>query len=197
MVTVTRRYPDSKDFFQTRMRRPGVITGLVLDENGIGIRNATVHACPAHHPPRSVATATTCNRAGSPRRRLGNPGHVCAGSDPIDVRPIPGKLFSVGGLIRCAVEAAGPVVLTLSSDSMRWQINGKCSGSYSFDGVAPGYLRDFGVDRRTSGGYFEQRFEQRSGSATIQLRPFQEVTPAFQNENRQPVSDLSYRRSIT
>ena len=57
--------------------------------------------------------------------------------------------------------------------------------------------RDFGVDRRTSGGYFEQRFEQRSGSATIELRPFQEVTPAFQNENRQPVSDLSYRRSIT
>ncbi|MEO7651286.1 MAG: carboxypeptidase-like regulatory domain-containing protein [Bryobacteraceae bacterium] len=217
--------PASKHFFQIRMQRLGVISGFVLDENRIGIRNATVHAYPAGLPLRSVATAVTDDR-GAYRLHGLQPGtyHVRTAShryddgdetlptfapeslqlrysrterirrdmesEQINVRPILGKLFSVGGLVRCAVEAAGPVVLTLSSDSMRRQTSGRCNGAYAFEGVAPGYYEISALIGETASGFFEQSLEQRSDNASIEVQPFQHVDFEFINENRQPVPDF-------
>jgi hypothetical protein len=49
-------------FFQVRMRRLGAITGSVLDENGVGIPDWTVHVFTARKPVKRVAEAKTDDR---------------------------------------------------------------------------------------------------------------------------------------
>lgn len=53
---------DSSLFAELRLRKMGVITGRVLDENRIGIRRATVNAYSVRPPFRPVATGETDDR---------------------------------------------------------------------------------------------------------------------------------------
>jgi hypothetical protein len=55
--------PDAQSsFFQLRMRRMGAIAGSVLDENGVGIPDWTVHVYTARKPVRHVAQTKTDDR---------------------------------------------------------------------------------------------------------------------------------------
>lgn len=127
---------DSKVFAELRMRRMGVITGRVLDENDIGMPDIPVIAYRARFPLRSVGRGTSDDR-GVYRIFNLEPGKYWVrtvshtlddGSGLLptfgpetmetrearlhevrvdeetayaDVRPAPGRLFHLGGVIAC------------------------------------------------------------------------------------------------
>jgi len=53
---------DSAEFIELRLRKLGVITGTVRDENGVGVANVRVMAYPRRLPLRAAASGTTDDR---------------------------------------------------------------------------------------------------------------------------------------
>jgi len=58
-----------------------------------------------------------------------------------DVRPEPGVLFRLAGVIACDTD--GPVDVILSSETGRRRTQTACKGAYKFDGLAPGVYEVF------------------------------------------------------
>jgi Carboxypeptidase regulatory-like domain len=92
-----------------------------------------------------------------------------------DVRPEPGALFQLGGVLDCAPEGA-PVMLTLSSETIRRNTQGACARGYAFPGLSPAVYQVFAEKPGgTDAGFLELFADRDITSANVMLRPLPEV----------------------
>jgi hypothetical protein len=85
-----------------------------------------------------------------------------------DVRPEPGNLLSINGLLICGPEGT-PVTVTLSSETGRRTAQSTCGRGYSFDALAPGVYEVFAVTAKSNDSAFA---EVLAGSgANLQFAP--------------------------
>lgn len=209
---------DSSLFAQIRMRRMGVITGRVLDENDIGMTNVTVVAYRARFPLRVAgrgisddrgvyrifnldpgkywvrSTAATLDDGATRVPTFGPESletrearfhevHVDQEAGFADLRPIPGRLFHIGGLVVCPVEHVATV--TLSSEIEKRSTNVACGSKYSFEGLAPGpheLLAE--VTGIAYSGFVEQFFNRDNDGVTINTGPLPRIDVVLSGVNR-------------
>lgn len=74
-----------------------------------------------------------------------------------NVRPEPGNLSSLSGMMACD-RTDIPVVLTLSSEFSRQTTEARCGGPYAFNGLAPAMYELFATYLDGSGSGFAERF---------------------------------------
>ncbi len=102
-----------------------------------------------------------------------------------DVNPEPGSLFRLSGLIVC--DAAGPVTLTLSSETGRQSTRSGCpKGTYQFDGLAPAVYEVYvTLEDGTAAGFIELFLDQDNTAGTVQVMQL----PSVEFEIRRPGSN--------
>jgi hypothetical protein len=241
---------DSKVFAELRMRRMGVVTGRVLDENDIGMPDIPVVAYRARFPLRSVGRGTSDDRGvyrifnlepgkywvrtvshtlddGSGRlptfgqetmetreARL-HEVRVDEETAYADVRPVPGRLFHLGGVVVCpAKDAAGNGIsanVTLSSETERKSMQVPCGDPYRFEGLAPALYEVFAETKENYSGFLEQFVDRNMDSASVNTGPSPRVdvevrgadtrsavnTPIKLMGHRQDLSDLGKDQPIS
>ncbi|MEO8369279.1 MAG: carboxypeptidase-like regulatory domain-containing protein [Candidatus Solibacter sp.] len=222
-------------FLNVRLNRFSSISGMVVDENDVGLPQHEVIAMSNVRPPRMLQKAQADDR-GVYRisgldpgtylvRTLGRPfedggylptfyretarveeaGTVDAVLDSettnIKVRPLPGKLFTIGGRVYPARDAIATV--TLVSDSGRETLT--TGEAFQFHSKAPGpyeILVESPATRYTPplGAYVAMSLEQRDiTDMRINLLPMAGVSFGFKNTQGGRITDLSgikiqYRR---
>lgn len=75
-----------------------------------------------------------------------------------NLRPDPGALSTLSGVIVCDRAPDSPVAVTLSSEFARLTTEGRCAGDYSFKGLAPAMYEVFAAYTDGSGYGFAERF---------------------------------------
>jgi hypothetical protein len=237
-------------FAELRMRRMGVVTGRVLDENDIGMPDIPVVAYRARFPLHSVGRGTSDDR-GVYRIFNLEPGKYWVrtvahtlddgsgllptfGSETMetrearlhevrvdeetayaDVRPVPGRLFHMGGVVACpARDAEGNGIsanVTLSSETERKSMQVACGEPYRFEGLAPALYEIFAETKENYSGFLEQFVDRNMDSATVNTGPSPRVdvevrgadsrspvsTPITLMGHRQDLSDLGTDQPIT
>jgi len=191
---------DSDLFAELRMRRMGVVTGRVLDENDIGMPDVGVVAYRARLPLYSVGRGVSDDRGvyrifdldpgkywvrtvahtlddGSGRLPTFGPEtmetatarmhevRVDEETTYADIRPEPGKLFHLGGLVNCP-DAMVIATVTLSSESERKATQVPCGQRYRFEGLAPALYEVFAETKTDLAGFtelFVNRDDDRGG----------------------------------
>lgn len=90
-----------------------------------------------------------------------------------DVRPFPGRLFTLRGRPLC--EPGPPVTITLSSESGRKSTQAVCMGTYSFEGLAPGAYEVFATfpGEGADAGFIELQLDGSSNNGDVRLSPLQ------------------------
>lgn len=81
-----------------------------------------------------------------------------------DVRPVPGRLFRVSGLLQCA---GGAMNVRLSSETGARSTRAACGKTYMFEGVAPGSYQVLAADE-TDAGYIEVSLDRNTSAAAVQ-----------------------------
>ena len=200
---------DTNLFSELRLRKLGVLTGRVLDENRLGIRRAGVSAYSAKPPFRSAGTAESDDRGVfrihglpegkyrlrsqpfrhddglamlptfSPEMTILRDSRVYTTrldteTTDVDVTPIAGTLFSVGGAVSCAPAAtmAGPITITISTETGRRETRAGCNGNFQFDNLAPGNYELFGLDADGRiAAFLERPIFQSALNLNLELRP--------------------------
>jgi hypothetical protein len=205
---------DSKVFAELRMRRMGVVTGHVLDENDIGMPDIPVVAYRARFPLRSVGRGISDDRGvyrifnlepgkywvrtvshtlddGSGRLPTFGPEgmetrearlqevRVDEETAYADVRPVPGRLFHLGGLVVCPFGSSANV--TLSSEIERKSMQVACGGSYQFEGLAPALYEVFAETKDAYSGFLEQFVDRNMDSASVNTGPSPRVDVEVRN----------------
>jgi hypothetical protein len=93
-----------------------------------------------------------------------------------DVRPEPGRLFSLSGILQCTPIGA-PVDVTLSSETGRRHTRSACAGEYQFQNLAPALYEVFAVVHgNTEAGFIELFLDRDSTNGTVALHPPSQVT---------------------
>ena len=113
----------------------------------------------------------------------------------ITVRPTPGRLYSVGGVVYGTGNRT-PVTVTLVSDMGSEAVSTDASGRYKFSPVAPGkyelYAQAQGVRTQGATAAFQPLEIDRDETDTnFPLRPEPEVQFAFEDPNGKPVDSSS------
>jgi hypothetical protein len=92
-------------------------------------------------------------------------------SDTIEanIRPEPGRLSSLSGVIACDRGSGTPVVLTLSSEFSQQTTEGSCAGGYLFNGLAPAMYELFATYADGLGSGFAERFIGQNTQMPMQL----------------------------
>jgi len=83
-----------------------------------------------------------------------------------DVRPAPGNLFHLRGVVQCLLPDP-PFTVTLSSETMRRTTQTPCMGTYSFEGLAPGVYQVLAT-RPDFAGYLELSIDHDTDSGNVQ-----------------------------
>jgi len=241
--------PDSKVFAELRMRRMGVVTGRVLDENDIGMPDVPVVAYRARFPLHSVGRGVSDDRGvyrifnlepgkywvrsvahalddGSGRLPTFGPEtmetrnailhevRVDEETAYADLRPVPGNLFHMAGVVVCpALDAEGHANIakvTLSSETERKATQVACGGSYRFEGLAPAMYEVLAETKDGYAGFLERFVERNLDSANVNTSPSPTVdvevhkadtrglvrTPIILVGHRQDLSDLEKDQPI-
>jgi hypothetical protein len=89
-----------------------------------------------------------------------------------DVRPFPGRLFTLRGRPLCE---GGPVTVTLSSETGRRTTEVKCMNTYAFEGLAPGVYQVFAAKQGEGGdaGFVEVQLDHDTSTGDVQVSPVQ------------------------
>ena len=92
-----------------------------------------------------------------------------------DVRPFPGRLFTLRGRLLCDAPAPPEVTVTLSSETGRRTVQGSCLGNYSFEGLGPGTYEVFATKRGegADAGFIELRLDGNSNNGDIRISQLQ------------------------
>ncbi len=87
-----------------------------------------------------------------------------------DVRPFAGRLFTLRGRPLCD---AGPVTVTLSSETGHRSVQSQCMGTYSFEGLAPGLYEVFATlqGEGADAGFIELQLDGNSNNGDVRLGP--------------------------
>ena len=90
-----------------------------------------------------------------------------------DVRPFPGRLFTLRGRLLCDAPAPPELTVTLSNESGRRTIRGNCLGTYSFEGLAPGVYEVFAAKdgEGADAGFAELQLEANSNNGDVRISP--------------------------
>ena len=86
-----------------------------------------------------------------------------------NIRPEPGNLSSLSGVIACDRGPDTPVIVTLSSEFSRQTTQGACAGAYSFAGLAPAMYEVFANYADGSGSAFAERFIGQNTQMPLQV----------------------------
>jgi hypothetical protein len=89
-----------------------------------------------------------------------------------DVRPFPGRLFSLRGRPLCE---GGPVTVTLSSETGRRNTQVNCMNAYTFEGLAPGAYQVFAAKQGdgADAGFIEVQLDHNTDNGDVQVSPLQ------------------------
>jgi hypothetical protein len=97
-----------------------------------------------------------------------------------DIRPIPGPLFHLGGIIQC--EPMGfPVIVRLVSETGSRTAGTKCGSDYSFQGLAPANYEIYAqTEGGAAAGFVELFLDHDSESGGVRASPAPRVDVQFQ-----------------
>jgi hypothetical protein len=115
-----------------------------------------------------------------------HPVTVDADTTDADVSPDPGALFHLSGVIAC--DTAGPVIVTLSSETGRRRTQTACPvGGYKFEGLAPGVYEVFAtLPDGAASGFTELFLDRDSEAGNVQVTQ----APAVDIEVRRAASNV-------
>ncbi|HEV8148420.1 MAG TPA: carboxypeptidase-like regulatory domain-containing protein [Bryobacteraceae bacterium] len=113
------------------------------------------------------------------RQSIVHTARIDAETPDADVRPFPGNLFSLSGIVSCP---AGDATITLSSETGRKSTQAGCGTSYQFQALAPGDYEVFGTTSGGLAGFMEISLSRNTNSGTIDLRS----APRVDVESGQP-----------
>ncbi len=225
---------DSALFAELRMRRMGVVTGRVLDENDIGMTNVGVVAYRARFPLHAVGRGVSDDRGvyrifdlepgkywvrtvphtlddGTGRLPTFGPESMETANAKMhevrideeasyaDLRPMPGRLFRLGGVVQCP---PGEVAtLTLSSETEHKTTTTPCGAGYRFQGLPPATYEVFAQTPDGLAGFSEISLEHDFDAATISLGSMPEVTIEVRDAStravsRTPVTLFGHRQDL-
>jgi protocatechuate 3,4-dioxygenase beta subunit len=100
------------------------------------------------------------------RQAILHQARIDAETPDADVRPFPGNLFSLSGIVSCP---GGDATITLSSETGRKYTQAACGTSYQFQGLAPGDYEVFGTTSGGLAGFMEVSLSRNTNSGTITL----------------------------
>jgi protocatechuate 3,4-dioxygenase beta subunit len=121
--------------------------------------------------------------------------HVSVDADSLDadVTPDPGALFHLGGLIAC--DTAGPVIVTLSSETGRRRTQTVCPvGGYRFEGLAPAVYEVFAtLPDGAASGFTELFLDRDSEAGNVQVTQAPTVDIEVRRAGSNTVADIPVR----
>jgi hypothetical protein len=215
-TSLIRLRQEGEFFAEVRVKRLGVITGRIVDENRIGIPNINVVAYSATVPLRRVAEGRSDDRGvyrifGLPKGKYyvrnathqldDGPGllptffphgtmlkearsvtvELDRETTDVDIMPVHGKLFSIGGNVRCVPPRTATIVL--SSDLGRRETRVLCGEEFSFAELAPGDYELLGSEPEQKLASWVAFSADRERTLTLDLRAY----PSLSNLSRWPV----------
>jgi len=119
-----------------------------------------------------------------------------------NVRPEPGSLSTLSGVVACDRGPGTPVVVTLSSEFSRQTTQGTCAGAYTFGGLAPAMYEVFANYVDGAGSGFAERFIGQNTQMPMQIVSTDTVNFSVRNAMtraplRIPVSLLGRRDDLS
>jgi Carboxypeptidase regulatory-like domain len=226
---------ESSVFAELRMRRMGVVTGRVLDENDIGMPDVAVVAYRARFPLHAVGRGISDDRGvyrifnlEPGKYWVRNVAHTLDdgsgrlptfGSEAMetanarlhevlideetayaDLRPEPGRLFHLGGLLQCP--PGEPVTVTLSSEIEHKSTAAVCGGPYQFQGLAPATYEIYAETKDGLAGFTEASVDRNTDAATVSLAPMPQVTIDIRSADTRspaniPITLLGHRQDLS
>jgi hypothetical protein len=232
---------DSNLFAELRMRRMGVVTGRVLDENDIGMPDVGVVAYRARFPLHSVGRGVSDDR-GVYRIFNLEPGKYWVrtvahtlddgsgrlptfGSETMetrdarmhevrvdeetayaDLRPVPGKVFQLGGRVMCPlIDSEGHALIarvTLSSETERKTTQVPCGDGYRFQGLAPAVYEILAETKDGYAGFVEQFVDRNLDSVSVNTAPSPQVDIELRKADtrggvRTPITLMGHRQDLS
>jgi hypothetical protein len=117
-----------------------------------------------------------------------------------DLRPMPGRLFRMGGLVQCS--AGSLATVTLSSETERKTMQVPCSQGYRFEGLAPAVYEIFAESKDGYAGFFEQFVDRNVDSANVNTAPLPQVDVEVRKGDtralvRTPITLLGHRQDLS